>query len=206
MSKRFLITAGVTLVGVLGVSCVSPFYGTAKIEPGWNGEVGVAATSFLTDPFEYSYVGGRADLELRYGFSRYLQVNGRLGAGAGYRPPSNVPGNPPVSGGIQPLVDGALGVQAACPLNEVTPAVCLEVGRFLSVIPLLGLGKKELLTLGIRLGFGFESGFLPLGTFLTIHPCSRFSIFAGAQLGSLFNYMPAMGIPPFTAGIAYKFF
>jgi hypothetical protein len=204
--KKLFVALIAFVVGMGLLSCVSPFYGTARIEPGWNVEVGVAATSFLTNIFEYSYIGGRADLELRYGFSRYLQVNGRLGAGAGYRPPSNVPGNPPVSGGIQPLVDGALGVQAAYPLNEVTPAVRLEVGKFLSVIPLLGLGKKELLTLGVRLGFGFEGGFLPLGTFLTIHPCSRFSIFAGAQLGSLFNYMPAMGIPPFTAGIAYKFF
>lgn len=55
-------------------SCVSPFYGTARIEPGFHMDAGLAATSFdfATWEGEEWCAGLRGDVELRYGFNEYL--------------------------------------------------------------------------------------------------------------------------------------
>ncbi len=210
--KKSFFTLVVLAVGMGVLSCVSPFYGTARIEPGWHMNAGVAATSFISSDNYDECMGGRGDLEISHGFNQYLQANGRIGLGLGYIPPS--PEDKAVSprkGGFYPLLDGGLGLQTAYPMECITPALRVEAGQELSLMPMVGIGRREWLTLG---GEGTYFLFGPEGThpeggflnaFLIVHPYPRWSIFAGVNVTMLFD--PGFYIteyPLVTVGVGYK--
>lgn len=212
MYKRSLVKVGVLLGGALGLSCVSPFYGTARIEKGWHSSVGFAVTTFVSSENYDECPGGRGDLEIRYGFNQYLQANGRIGLGLGYIPPSpEGEAVPPREGGIYPLLDGGVGLQTAYPMVNITPALRVEAGQELSLMPLLGIGKREWITLGVEFSyflFGPE-GTHPegglLNAFLSVHPYPRWSIFAGTNVTILFDpgfYLTEY--PLVTLGVGYN--
>lgn len=188
--KNLKILTSITLaIGALCLSCVSPFYGTARVEPGWHKDVGLAATTFvftLTEWLPYC-IGGRGDFELRYGFNEYLQANGRIGLGLGFSE-SRYEGQS--WDGPYPLVDCALGIQAALPSKYVTPALRLELGQR-PVTFLLGIGEKERVTVGLELlglsigGSGlFSFSWPPLWVdgFISVHISPQWSIFAGGRM------------------------
>lgn len=207
MSKRFLFTAGVILVGVLGVSCVSPFYGTARIEEGWHMDAGVAATTFIGGPVGESpayYTGARGDFELRYGFNKYLQAHGRIGLGLGY---NFLHGNQPFTPGwdFSPLFDGALGIQTSIPFKYFTPALRLEFhGPLVSPILLFGIGKEERVTVGTDFTDLFYNLFgqawpVEWNGFLKVQLSSQWAIFAGGGFQEVFTPYPVL-----TLGLGYK--
>lgn len=83
------IAKWIALVLVAGcvTGCVSPFYGTARIEKGWHTDVGLGPTSYIAgfgEPNSH-FFGFRGDVEVCYGFNQYLQANARLGLGLGLR-------------------------------------------------------------------------------------------------------------------------
>jgi len=190
------------VTGVTG--CVSPFYGTAKIEPGLHFDVGLAGMTYgynyssYTD-YYYPFAGSRADFEVRYGISDYLGVSARFGAGLGtefyiYS---------------EPFIDGALGVQLVVPVEgPVTPALRTEFSGYLieptlSPAILLGIGREEeKITLGTRLHLRRGPEDLNVGgldAFVGIHLSPQWTIFAGAEVSSFFSSHPTF----FTLGVGY---
>lgn len=207
MFKRFLFTTGVILVGVLGTSCVSPFYGTARIVPGWHIDAGIAGMSEITPSFdswgfEHHY-GIRADSEIRYGFNPFAQLNGRVALGG-------APAWPPV------FADVAIGGQIAYPLGPIAPALRAEIswyggGPTFSPAFLLGFGRTEWLTLGVRTHIPGNLGDSPhpeYGPYLDPYPIDMFvsfhigrvNLFAGSQV---FRYSYNED-PVFSIGIGYN--
>lgn len=192
---------------VLGMGgCVAPFYGTARIEEGWSLDVGVAFMSEITPSMdswapEYSY-GIRADAELRYGFCRHFQLYGRTALGGAVA-------WPPI------LIDGGLGAQAALPIGSLTPAIRVEVsgyssGLTLSPSFLIGVGRTEWLTLGVRTHILGDKGITPhpeYGPY--IEPCpidlfagvhfGRWNVFVGSQVFRYSYFKPVV-----TLGVGYK--
>jgi len=169
-------------VGIGMLSCVSPFYGTAKIEEGWHMDVGVAGGTLILPHLDAwgfsSLIGVRGDVELRYGLNKYLGFHAR--GAIGY-----------------PMLDGALGIQTAFPLGLVTPALRTEIswyggGPTFSPALLVGVGRTEWVTLGVRthipgnLGdsphpeYGPYLDPFPIDCFVGIH-LGRWNIFAGSQ-------------------------
>lgn len=189
------------VVSVTGTGCVSPFYGTARIEEGLKIDAGIAYSKIVEPVFDhwgyYLSEGIRGDAVFRYGFNDYIGVHAR--AAIGY-----------------PMVEAGLGLQAAYPIGPVTPALQTEFafgdpGPF-SVGFLLGIGKKEWLTLGIRTHIPGTAGDephpeygpyfepYPIDVFTGIH-IGRWNLFAGSQM---FRYT-YNDEPLFTIGIGYTF-
>lgn len=205
MNKRSLVTVGVLLGGAFGLSCVSPFYGTARIEPGWHLDAGVAATTFTGGAVGENpgyYFGGRGDIELSYGFSDRFNIHGRAGLGLGAYPfPSQQePGPWPIS----PLIDPSIGFQAAFPLGYVTPALRVDFpGTPVPVKILMGIGKPERVTLGVDLSglflYGITRPKLGISGFAGIHFNRNWSLFAGGGIPRVF-----FDLPLFTLGVGYK--
>ena len=210
MNKRYLFTDGLLLGGVLITSCVSPFYGTARIEKGWNADVGIGGMQTLVpnlDSWGYSlFWGTRVDGEISYGFDKYLQAQARMGIGFYH---SYLPF----------FVDPGIGLQAALPVGPITPALRTEVSYYgggvtFSPAVLLGIGRKERVTLGGRIHIFGNAGddphpeygpYLedtPTDFFVTVH-LGRWNIFAGSQFFyHSFRYPHER--PVATAGIGYK--
>ena len=183
MSKKLVFCLALLTIGVWVLSCVSPFYGTARIEPGGYLNVGGAAIRFVgitglggsalfPGPDMDLCYGVRGDFEFGHGFNDYLQINGRLGVGLGYSGEK-----------VAALMDVGLGMQTALPLGAVTPALQVDLIPP-RVAPILGIGRNEWLTLGGRIG---PDPFLGADffkekqwdVFVTVHPWPRWSIFAG---------------------------
>ena len=112
-------------IGAFFVSCVSPFYGTARIEKGWHMNAGAAAASYFY-PLMNSYwpdpycIGGRADFTLEYGFNKYFEIRGQIGLGTGISIPDSG-----IKSGRYPLGEGTLALQAALPCKIISPAISL---------------------------------------------------------------------------------
>lgn len=201
MIKNSLFIVGICM-SLAALSCVSPFYGTARIEKGLHMDAGLAGASYIAigDPPSYC-VGGRADFEARYGLSEYLGLTGHAGLGYG-----KVSGNEPGSPSGAPPWTGTLsiGVQTAYPLKYITPAARLEITYLTlpTICPtlLLGIGRNEFLTLGGR-AYLVEF-WLPyiVDVFLGIHPVKCISIFGGVGIGGFRN----PELPIMTLGVAYK--
>jgi len=219
MKKKISLILVTLAIGAFSLSCVSPFYGTARIEEGWHMDAGVAGMSEITPSldswgFEY-HLGARADAELRYGFNSFLQLNSRIALGA-------APAWPPI------FADVAVGAQTAYPIGPITPALRVEVSGYgggitFSPAVLLGIGRKEVVTLGGRIHiFGntyerqhphpgsvtFPEDYdpyledTPTDFFVGIH-LGRWNILVGSQL---FYHSSSHSFerPVATAGIGYK--
>lgn len=208
MNKRFFFTVGVLLGGAFGISCVSPFYGTARIEPGWHMDAGIAATTYVAElAWRYPYsIGCRGDLELRYGFNKYMQMNAQAGLGIGFSLSSW--SDPSYRGGdVYPLLDGVLGIQTALPVGFLTPALRMEFSYFLGEpelvsTALLGIGLKERFTLGGRLHLDELIDPYSLDAFVGFHPSSKWSMFAGIKF--FFHGYDITYPPVATLGVGYK--
>ncbi|MBN2379004.1 hypothetical protein JXM67_04295 [candidate division WOR-3 bacterium] len=200
----------VMLAGLLSVGCVSPFYGTARIEPGFHADAGLGFSRFINVDCEWMLdcIGPRADMELRYGFKNNFQVSSRFGLGFGY---TSVPEYIPVSEGPYLQGDLALGIQYAYPLRNHTPAIRFEASyapgleMFIFTPTLLwGIGRNESVTLGVRPEiFSGAEGIL-LEVFSTIHVSPRWSIFLGLDLFSTFTEI-GNGYPIASLGLGYTF-
>ncbi len=196
-----LFVGVVSLLYFMG-GCVSPFYGTARIEKGLHSNAGLAATSYVVPGFDESTfcTGLRADLEVRYGFSEYLQAQGSVGLGGGL--------SCPYFSGFTPLLSAALGVQGALPFKGVTPALRVEAAPGIgyipvfTVTPLLGLGNNEMLTLGSKIWISW-SGSPLIEVFTALHPVERWSVFGGVNLSS-FSENFELGLPIVSLGVGYK--
>jgi hypothetical protein len=193
-SSKWIAIGLVIVVCVTGTGCVSPFYGTARIEKGFHADAGVAGTTYVGMGIEdYAiHTGGRGDLFARYGFNEYLQVNGRIGFGLG-----KYLGSDTIINDIPFFLDGGIGIQGAFPIGWFTPALRAELSYPWSSIGLiLGFGKREIVTLGSRLIY---PGFLD--AFVVLHPFQRWSFFAGIGPVPPFDYdSKLIG----TLGIGYK--
>lgn len=210
MQKKISLTIIALVIGAFSLSCVTPFYGTARIEKGWHMDAGIAATTFICNENVDQCPGGRTDLEIRFGFNKYFQAGGRIGLGAGYIPPSpEDEAVPPRKGGVYPLLDGGLGLQTAYPMEYITPALRLELGQELSLVSIIGIGKREWLTIGVEgtyflfgpEGSRLEGGLINL--FVTIHPFSRWSVFLGCTIPTHRTGF-ILEIPLVTIGIGYR--
>lgn len=189
--------------------CVSPFYGTARIEKGFHMDAGLGVSRFITNDAEWilDCIGPRADVELRYGFSKYLGVNSRIGIGFGV---TDVEDYLPIDEGPYLLADGAFGVQFTYPFEKNAPALRLELSyqpniQALRISPVIfwGCGNPEWLTLGVRPTLFTGAEGLTVDAFTTFHPWQRWSIFAGLDVTSIFNDL-GDGYPMATLGIGYK--
>lgn len=185
------VTGVVCVTSVTG--CVSPFYGTARIEPGWQTSYGVALYSSVY------FLGLREDVHVSYGFNPYLKAYLEAALGTAF----------------PDLADGRIGVQAALPAGWVTPAMRLELSVYntISLSPsfLLGIGRKEFLTLAIRTHiypqiFNKEDPQSEFPIILTcgIHPMPQLTIFAGADIGTLGRAYYGFD-PLFSLGVGYNF-
>lgn len=186
-------------------SCVSPFYGTARIEPGFHVNVGAAVGQF-TGPFHYSgwtFIGPRGDVEVGYAFGYFFKTHIRAGGGWGWFSDTVVEGEGGLPNYEIYVVDAAIGIQAAYPHKYVTPAFRIEGGLGgLTSDLLVGIGEREWLTLGTRVYFhkeypeNIKTTFAP---FVGIHPIKHLSIFASPG-----GFTPFEGYTPyFTFGVGY---
>jgi hypothetical protein len=205
MTFRRWTAIALTIVGVAcvlcvtGTGCVSPFYGTAKIQKGLNISGGVGVNQFEMGSFIYSYLstGPRADLEVGYAFNNVVKPYIRGGLGFGWRTeePTGEDGGFPDR--IEWLGDAAVGIQVAYPNRPLTPAIRLEVGTCLvSADMMVGIGNTEWLTLGMRVNV--EPSFTP---YLTIHPVRRLSIFVSP--GTISSNQSGF-VPYYSFGIGYS--
>lgn len=203
MSKKLVFCLALLTIGVWVLGCVPAFYGTATIEPGLHCDVGGAvhgAAHVGGTPFRVSPVGigVRGDFGVKYGLTKFIQVDSRVGLNLAY-------------------VDPGVGLQLAVPEGPFKPALRVEAscwlpweggwvdGVFPVVAPalLLGFGDPESFTLGARLHFvpeEYEPSVLVIpDAFLVFHiPKSKFSIFAGLEI----EPVPHVGI--ITLGVGYK--
>ena len=203
MHKRVFIPSLSLLLAIATSSCVSPYYGTARIEPGWQVNTGTGVHSavmpVLDAPAVYG-IGIRCDGEIGYGLDKYVKPYARAAVGL----------NTACIG----YADIGLGLQAALPVWIFTPAVKLEINSTwiqptFSPVVLLGIGKKEWFTLGTKtyfIAFGDPSYPEFLDVFTTVHISPRWSIFAGAEINSFIDiFEDGNGYPFFTVGAGYKF-
>jgi hypothetical protein len=203
MKKRGIFLGTIAIIFTLiSTGCVSPSYGTARIEKGFHADAGVAVTSFSSPAGDWNYcIGLRGDCEIDYGFNKYFKVGGRVGGGGGFSIP--IPGReePTTSwSGPFPLIEGTLAVQGSYPFKQVTPALRIEAGSNFSIMPLVGFGDPEWLTLGCRIWFLYNAEVFVPDFFMTVRPSSRLSIFAGVNAVSIFSE----SLPIATLGIGYK--
>lgn len=197
--KKVLIACQTSVLLHL-ISCVTPFYGTARVEKGFHMDAGVSAMSYIGAYGEWNApsVGGVASIAPSYGFNPYLQLGGRLGLGYGQTGfiVHDTAGNPHNPWGFFP--DIALNLQAALPTKSITPALRIEgtLPRILSATFLLGIGEKERITLGVRGGLtGFD-------ILAILRPLPKLGLFIGVNPFFLLN-TPR---PVASLGIGYKFF
>ncbi|MBA7603655.1 hypothetical protein ES703_10770 [subsurface metagenome] len=202
--KIHLITLSLILIGGIWMTrCVSPYYGTARIESGWQLDVGLGLHSTVVPLFDADPmygIGIRCDGEIGYGLDKYVKPYARAAldlntAYIGY-------------------ADIGLGLQVALPVWIFTPAVKLEINSTwiqptFSPVVLLGIGKSEWVTLGAKTYFfPFADSNYPefLDVFATAHISPRWSIFAGAEINSFIDtFEDDNGYPFFTVGAGYKF-
>lgn len=201
MKKRGIILGSIAVISTLMTTgCVSPFYGATRIEPGWDLNAGLALTSFSSPAYDWNYcIGLRGDCEIGYGFNKYFKAGGRVGGGGGF----SIPGGeePPTSySGPFPLIEGALAVQGSYPFKQVTPALRIEAGSNFSIMPLVGFGYPEWLTLGCRIWFLYTAEVLVPDFFVTVRPLPRLSIFAGVNAVSILTE----SLPIASIGFGYK--
>lgn len=190
MSKKLVFCLALLTIGVWVVDCVTPFYGTARIEPGGHLDVGIATD--VVRPLKYGDFPNfpRAELGIRHGFKESFQINGRIGIV--YMGGDELPVFP-VAG---------LGIQVAAPQGVVTPAFGVEVSFPPTFTPtfLLGIGGNETATLGVRLHIfpdWVRGGLICMpDAFITGHLGSRLSIFAGVGF--------FIDAPVVTLGVGYK--
>lgn len=156
----------------------------------------------VVDADVYS-TGLRADACIGYGFSSHFLLYGRI-AGC-------------LSDGLTP--EGGVGIQTAWPFGPVTPALRLEIGDYWifqpSISPglIIGIGKAERLTLGVRTYFAPLNHWLtesphpalPLDVFTAVHLSEGWSLFGGCELTSLFHNESSPYRPLFTFGLGYDF-
>lgn len=196
MSKRFSLLATIIVLGLGTAGCVAPYYGTARIEPGWDFNAGIAYSKggFTFWPYSSTPRGIRLDGYAGYGFNPYVKPYLRSSIGSYYSVsyPFPTEENGDTTTGYDRCGDIGAGVQAALPLGFVTPALNVEVSPFLfgevSTALLLGLGKREILTLGVRPHFvlaAIGDGFIPTDVFVSVHPFKGLSLFAGAIVNGL---------------------
>jgi len=183
-------------------NCVSPYYGTARIEPGWNINTGAGLHSTVVpvlDAGPMYGVGLRCDGEIGYGVNRYIKPYVRGGLG--------------LNSASLYFGDIGIGLQTAVSVGPVTPAFKIEVnstGARPSLAPafLLGFGKREVLTLGVRpqlVGFNPEMYEPFVDVLMTVHISPRLSIFAGAEVTSFVEFFDQRDIIPFfSIGAGYK--
>lgn len=203
--KKLFVTLIAFAVGMGLLNCVSPFYGTARVEKGWDMDAGLAACTFANTLGTLHYLAGmRGDCEIRYGFNKYLQSSGRIGFGGGYEILDD--SQEPERNDLFPLLDGAIGVQGAYPLKAMTPALRVEAGSGVSVMPLVGFGEGEWLTVGSRIWVSYAMEDVMTDVFISAHPLPRLSVFAGVSMLPFF--VPTewkWNRPLASVGIGYKF-
>lgn len=194
------------VVCVTGTGCVAPFYGTAKIEPGFHVDAGVGVGQFVGGSYEATsrYIGPRADVEVGYAFSHFFKTHVRAGVGRGWRSEEYVEGDSPPPRLKATLLDGAIGIQVSSPHHYPTPALRLEVGlQGVSTDLMFGIGEPEWLTLGTRVYFfkgELAQFYLPVAPFIGIHPLPHLSIFASPGTFAFYeDYKPF-----FSVGVGYK--
>ncbi|MBD3285944.1 hypothetical protein GF359_05640 [candidate division WOR-3 bacterium] len=139
-----------TVVAAIGVlllsSCLppSPDYGTARINQGWNLDVGgsLEVNIYTASSSSYSMLSVSGNAGFQYGFNDYFQLDGRFHFGPQI--------GPLFSDGIVLTPDLFLdfGLQVSLPLGKVTPAIHADLYPLSSLGVLLGLGDKEFLTFG----------------------------------------------------------
>ena len=199
--KVHTVFLSITL-SVLLINCVSPYYGTARIETGWAINAGAGLHSTVVPVLDAGPIYGlglRSDVEIGYGFEKYFKpyVRGALGLNTAS------------------LYFGDIGVgfQGALPVGPITPAVKIEVNTT-SARPtfapafLLGIGRKEVVTLGIRpqfVGFNPDEYEPFLDVLTTVHISPKLSIYIGAEVTSFIEYFDENDdIPFFSLGVGYK--
>lgn len=143
-----------------------------------------------------------------------IRYDGELGYGVGRVLKSYVRGAVGLNTASLGFADIGIGFQAALPVGLITPAVKLELNStwiqptFTPTL-ILGIGKKEWVSLGIRRHFiGFGSPDYPsfLDVFATAHISPKWSIFAGAEINSFVDtFEDGSGYPFFTVGVGHKF-
>jgi len=218
MRKRAFFTCIVLLSGMLvGVTgCVSPFYGTARIEKGWHADGGVAALVYdnvedmngweaFYDGREIFYTGIRGDVELSYGIFDFWKCNLRTGIGYGFNGQyESDPYGEMRSASDETFLDAAIGTQLSVNdifSSNVTPALRIEGGYmnnnfYVSPTLMLGIGNPEVVTIGTRVHV------YPTEFFLGIH-LDRWNIFTGLNPWSLSSSYPYC-LPIATLGVGYK--
>ncbi|MBD3286384.1 hypothetical protein GF359_07505 [candidate division WOR-3 bacterium] len=210
---RYVILV-ITVACVTG--CVSPFYGTARIEEGLHVDAGLAGGTYMfgegpTGSYSEGgapyYIGLRGDIELRYGFGKYIQGSARTGIGWGFNGKRYEAEPVPVEDNF--LLDVALGSQLALPiviedLGQITPALRFEGCYGYSQLYLLptfalGFGNPEYLTLGGRIYYPF-----PTELFACIHVW-RVNVFAGVNTYTTWLHPDYWRVPAVvTFGVGYK--
>ncbi len=198
MSKKLVFCLALLTMGLWVLGCMPPpFYGTAKIEPGFHWDAGVAGGGGKVLSYREEWVeglGGGVSTELRYGFNKYVQWHTRVGV-------DTYIGGPPVVPRI------GIGIQTALPLEVVTPAFRLEAAGIWPVtitpalllgVGRLGIGRNETATLGFRLHYWLgEYIYLSAGElFVTIHLMPRWSVFVSGAKGVDSQWI--------TLGVGYK--
>lgn len=204
MSKKISLMILVIIGAAAMVGCVSPYYGTARIEPGWEYSMGTAFHTLrvptITGP-RYC-MGLMQDIGISYGFNRYFKIFFNAGFGTAL-PEGKI------------LIGRAVGVQAAAPLGSVTPALRIEYtgyGLEPSISPglLLGIGRREWLTLNVRTQInphdlaGQDS--LPIITGVGFHITPALTLWAGGELKTLWIDEYDCFYPIMSAGLGYRFF
>jgi hypothetical protein len=194
MSKKLILCLALLIMGVWVLGCMPPpFYGTAKIEPGFHWDAGVAGGGGIVCDFmggeEMEGLGGGVSTELRYGSNKYVQWHARAGVDT-------------YIGGAPVVPRIGMGIQTALPLEVVTPAFRLEAAGIwpVTITPalLLGIGRNEIPTLGFRLHYWLgEYIYLSAGElFLTIHLMPRWGVFVSGAKGDDLQWI--------TLGVGYK--
>jgi len=202
MRRILKLLSAITVIAIAS-GCVSPFYGTARIEEGWDIDAGVAGMKVYKPYWDswgyFDSYGVRGDVNLRYGFNDYLCLYCRGAVGGSQY-------------WLGLFLDAGAGIQASLPLGPVTLALNGELhGLEFSPALLAGIGRTEWLTIGIRThipGNLYDSPHPEYGKYLDSYPLDCFAgfhlghwnIFAGSQL---FRYS-YNDDPVFTAGIGYK--
>lgn len=204
MRRTQIIPIVTLLLGSLTISCVSPYYGTARIEPGWQYSMGTAFHTLRipNTPGPRYCMGLMQDLHISYGFNRYVKIN--LNAGFGTALPDG-----------EILIGRGVGVQAAVPLGPVTPALRLEYtgyGVKPSVSPglLFGIGRREWLTLNVRTHINPNAlalqDSLPVIIGAGFHITPELTLWAGGELKTLWIDEYGCFYPIMSAGLGYKFY
>ncbi len=203
---RSLKWFGALLILVTLISCVAPFYGTARIAKGFHVNSGIAVCQFtgvMMNSASWPYIGPRADVEVGYAFSNSFKTHLRAGGGWGWVSREREEGESTPNSQTF-LLDGAIGIQIAHPHKYSTLALRLEAGLGgVSTDLMFGIGEAEWLTLGGRVYFfkgELAQFYLPVAPFIGIHPLPHLSIFASPGTFAFYeDYKPF-----FSVGVGYK--